>query len=92
MLPTRLRKNSAIRNLIRETRLSMNDVIYPLFIVDGQGVKKEISSMKGQYHLSLDMLAAEVLELKEIGIRYLILLVCQMKKTIWPCRLLTKTA
>jgi porphobilinogen synthase len=73
MLPTRLRKNSAIRNLIRETRLSMNDVIYPLFIVDGQGVKKEISSMKGQYHLSLDMLAAEVLALKEIGIRYLIL-------------------
>ncbi|PKK87239.1 MAG: porphobilinogen synthase, partial [Candidatus Wallbacteria bacterium HGW-Wallbacteria-1] len=46
MLPTRLRKNTAVRNLIRETQLSMNDVVYPLFIVDGQGVRKEIGSMK----------------------------------------------
>ena len=73
MLPTRLRKNTAIRNLIRETYLSMNDVVYPLFIVDGQGVRKEIGSMKDQYHLSLDMLGAETLALKELGIRYVIL-------------------
>ena len=73
MLPTRLRKNTAIRNLIRETQLSMNDVVYPLFIVDGQGVRKEIGSMKDQYHLSLDMLGAETLALKELGIRYVIL-------------------
>jgi porphobilinogen synthase len=51
----------------------MNDVVYPLFIVDGQGVRKEIGSMKDQYHLSLDMLGAETLALKELGIRYVIL-------------------
>ncbi|WP_373482479.1 porphobilinogen synthase [Acetobacterium sp.] len=73
MLPTRLRKNTAVRNLIRETYLSMNDVVYPLFIIDGQGVRKEIGSMKDQYHLSLDMLGAETLALKELGIRYVIL-------------------
>ncbi|MEG0074785.1 MAG: porphobilinogen synthase [Eubacterium sp.] len=73
MLPTRLRKNPAIRNLIRETKLSMNDVVYPLFIVDGENVKREIPSMRGQYHLSLDVLQKEIKELKLLGIRYLIL-------------------
>jgi len=73
MLPTRLRKNAAIRNLVRETQLSMNDVVYPLFIVDGQNIRREISSMKDQYHLSLDRLEAETLALKALGIRYVII-------------------
>lgn len=73
MLPTRLRKNAAIRGLVRETYLSMNDVVYPLFIVDGENVKREIPSMKGQYHLSLDVLPEEIETLKELGIRYIIL-------------------
>ena len=73
MLPTRLRKNQAVRDMIRETTLSMNDVVYPLFVVDGENVKREIGSMKGQYHLSLDMLPKEIDELKALGIRYLIL-------------------
>lgn len=73
MLPTRLRKNTAVRNLVRETQLSMNDVVYPLFIVDGLNIRREISSMKDQYHLSLDMLGAETLALKELGIRYVII-------------------
>ena len=73
MLPTRLRKNTAVRNLVRETQLSMNDVVYPLFIVDGQNIRREIGSMKEQYHLSLDMLEAETLKLKALGIRYVIL-------------------
>lgn len=59
-------KNTAVRNLIRETQ-SMNDVVYPLFIVDGQGVRKEIGSMKDQYHLSLDMLGAETSGAKRTG-------------------------
>ena len=42
----RLRKNTAIRSLVRETKLSVDDFIYPLFIVEGQGIKKEISSMR----------------------------------------------
>lgn len=73
MLPTRLRKNTNIRNLVRETELSMNDVIYPLFVVEGSGIKKEIPSMKGQYHYSLDMLPDEIAELKKLGIRFVIL-------------------
>lgn len=73
MLPTRLRKNSAIRDLIKETYLSMKDIIYPLFIVDGTEIRKEIPSMKGQFHLSLDSLEKEIIELKNLGIRYLIL-------------------
>ncbi|MGL4606167.1 MAG: porphobilinogen synthase [Eubacteriaceae bacterium] len=73
MLPTRLRKNHGIRNLICETQISMNDIVYPLFIVDGQGVRREISSMKDQFHLSLDQLKEEVLKLKRLGIRYVIL-------------------
>lgn len=73
MLPTRLRKNTAVRNLVRETQLSMNDVVYPLFIVDGQNIRREIGSMKDQYQLSLDMLEAETLKLKALGIRYVIL-------------------
>jgi len=73
MLPTRLRKNMAVRNLVRETQLSMNDVVYPLFIVDGLNIRREISSMKDQYHLSLDMLGAETLAMKALGIRYVII-------------------
>ncbi|MEA5074429.1 MAG: porphobilinogen synthase [Eubacterium aggregans] len=73
MLPTRLRKNAAVRSLIRETTLSMEDVVYPLFVVDGEGIHREIPSMKGQYHLSLDMLKNEVVQLRELGIRYVIL-------------------
>lgn len=69
MLPTRLRKNAAVRDLIRETELSMRDVVYPLFVVDGENIKREIPSMKGQYHLSLDMLPKELDELKELGVR-----------------------
>ena len=60
MLPTRLRKNAAVRDLIRETELSMRDVVYPLFVVDGENIKREIPSMKRQYHLSLDMLPKEL--------------------------------
>ncbi len=59
MLPTRLRKNAAVRSLIRETALSMDDFIYPL--------------LKGQYHLSLDMLPAEIKALRDLGIGYVIL-------------------
>lgn len=73
LLPTRLRKNNAIRALVRETHLSMKDVVYPIFIVDGKGVKREILSMKNQYHYSVDMLAEAVADFKEKGIGYLLL-------------------
>lgn len=52
--PRRLRVSPGIRNLVRETTLSVNDFIYPLFVVPGSGVKTKIPSLPGQYHLSVD--------------------------------------
>lgn len=71
--PTRLRGNSMVRRLVRETRLSMDQIIYPLFIVEGEGVREEISSMKDQYHLSVDVLVEEVKQLQLLGIQNLLI-------------------
>jgi porphobilinogen synthase len=57
-----------MRNLVRETVLNVNDLIMPIFVTYGQGVKNEISSMPGIYHFSLDMLKAEVDEIVSLGI------------------------
>jgi porphobilinogen synthase len=65
----RLRRSPAIRDIVRETSLSVNDFIYPLFIVEGSDVKEEISSMPGVYHFSLDMLDDEITEAKSLGIK-----------------------
>jgi porphobilinogen synthase len=64
----RLRGSEALRNLVRETRLSPADFVYPLFVVHGENVRQEIESMPEQYHLSLDRLAAEAEELRSLGI------------------------
>src|SRR6266540_6139020 len=64
----RLRRNEALRTLVRETRLSPSDFVYPLFVTHGEGVREEISSMPGQYHLSLDQLPREAEELRSLGI------------------------
>lgn len=66
--PRRLRYNPAIRALVRETSISINDLIYPLFVVEGEKVKKEIPSMPDVFHFSLDRLEAEIKELKSLGI------------------------
>lgn len=73
LLPTRLRRTPVIRELVREHTLSMSDIIYPLFIVEGTGIRKEISSMKGQYHLSVDQLETEIKECRERGIKAVLL-------------------
>lgn len=73
MLPTRLRQNAKIRNLIQETHLSMKDIVYPLFIVEGERIRREISSLKDQYHLSIDELPKEIQKLKKLGIEYILL-------------------
>ena len=52
----RLRTNSVIRNLVRENSLSVDDFIYPVFVVEGNNIKREISSLKGNYHWSVDKL------------------------------------
>lgn len=71
--PRRLRVNSATRNLVRETKLNIEDLIYPLFIVEGKNIKKEISSLPDVYHFSLDRLEDEIKEIKELGIQHIIL-------------------
>jgi porphobilinogen synthase len=71
-MPTRLRVGKTIRALVRENVLTMDDIIYPLFAVQGEGVREEISSMKDQYHLSVDVLADEIAMLKTKGIRAVI--------------------
>jgi porphobilinogen synthase len=64
----RLRRTDALRRLVRETRLSPEQFVYPLFVVHGSGVRNAISSMPGQAHLSLDQLPAEAQELRALGI------------------------
>ncbi len=69
----RLRTSPTMRALVRETHLRQEDLIYPLFIVEGKGKRKEVSSMPGVFQLSLDQLAAEVDELQSLGIQSVIL-------------------
>ncbi len=69
----RLRYHPLVRNLVRETRLSTDDLVLPLFVRPGQGVKKEIPSMPGNYQISVDRLVDEVGQAIELGLRTFIL-------------------
>ncbi len=71
--PRRLRRNENIRRMVRETNLSVNDLIYPLFVVEGSDVRKPISSMPGNYQLSIDLLVKEAREVQKLGIPAIIL-------------------
>jgi porphobilinogen synthase len=71
--PRRLRCSSNFRRLMRETLLTVDDLIYPLFVVHGENVKQEIGSMPGTYHWSVDRLPAEVEEIARLGIPAVIL-------------------
>jgi porphobilinogen synthase len=78
--PRRLRKNEDIRRMVRETILTVNDLIYPMFVVEGKGVKNEISSMPGNYQLSIDLLVKEVKEVHNLGVPAIILFGIPSKK------------
>src|SRR6516165_5416622 len=69
----RLRHNPLLRRMVRETALSIDDLIYPLFVRPGRGVKKEIASMPGNYQLSVDRLVEEVGAAVELGVKSFIL-------------------
>lgn len=71
--PRRLRKNSAIRDLVCETALNKSDLIYPLFIVEGEKQKQPIESMPGVYRFSPDNLEQEISEITALGIKSVIL-------------------
>jgi porphobilinogen synthase len=66
--PRRLRRMGALRRMVRETTLSVDNLVYPLFVCPGQGVRKEIPSLPGQYHLSVDELDREAEEILRLGI------------------------
>jgi len=69
----RLRKNENLRRMMRETRLSVDNLIYPLFVTFGKGVKDEISSMPGHYRFSVDKITEEVKEAQNLKIPAIIL-------------------
>lgn len=71
----RLRTNDAIRSLVRETSISPNDFLVPLFVVEGKGVKEEIASMPNYYRYSLDLLKNEVKLLWNLGLKSVLLFV-----------------
>ena len=71
--PRRLRKTPAIRAMVRETHLTPSDFIAPLFVTEGKGVRNPISSMPGQFQLSIDELIAEAKEIFALGIPAVIL-------------------
>lgn len=71
----RLRTTQAIRSLVRETNITTNDFLVPLFVVEGKGIKEEISSMPNYFRYSLDLLSAEVKELWSLGLKSVLVFV-----------------
>ena len=78
--PRRLRKNEALRSLVRETHLIPAQLVYPLFIMPGKNVRQEIPSMPGVYRISVDQLGGEAAELLQLGINSVILFGLPEKK------------
>ena len=71
----RLRTNNAIRSLVRETIITPNDFLVPLFVVEGKGIQEEIASMPNYYRYSLDLLEGEIKELWNLGLKSVLLFV-----------------
>ncbi|MCZ6484614.1 MAG: porphobilinogen synthase [Acidobacteria bacterium] len=71
--PRRLRENPILRRMVRETRLSVDQLIYPIFVREGKGIREEISSMPGQFRFSPDMLMEELRSVQELSIPAVIL-------------------
>lgn len=71
--PRRLRTSDTLRKMVRETRVSKESLIYPLFTVDGEGIVEEISSMEGQYRYSVDQLSVIMDRLVDAGVEKVLL-------------------
>ncbi len=69
----RLRRTEALRQMVRETDLSVKDFIYPLFVIHGEGIRQEIGSMPGNFHISVNLLPREAEEVAGLGIPAIIL-------------------
>ncbi len=66
--PRRLRSNPVLRKMVRETRMDKSSLIYPMFIIEGENIKEEISSMPGQYRYSIDRMGEKLEELSDAGV------------------------
>ena len=66
--PRRLRRTSGLRSMVRENQLTVDDLIYPMFVMEGENQKVEISSMPGCYRYTLDLLVEEIKQVSELGI------------------------
>ena len=71
--PRRLREKPLLRKMVRETALTVDDLVYPLFVVHGRGVREEIGAMPGQFQLSIDELAKEAKDVAGMGIPAILL-------------------
>jgi porphobilinogen synthase len=71
--PRRMRRNEGLRRMVRETTLQPDDLIYPVFVVPGKGIRREIGSLPGQHHLSVDRLGDVAREVHGLGIAGVIL-------------------
>jgi porphobilinogen synthase len=71
--PRRLRRSDVLRRMVRETRLSKDDLVLPLFVVEGSGVREPVASMPGVFRLSVDQLADEVKGIHDLGLPGVIL-------------------
>ncbi|MEM8779883.1 MAG: porphobilinogen synthase [Cyanobacteria bacterium P01_G01_bin.49] len=67
--PRRLRRTEALRRLVRETELTVNDLIYPVFVIEGENIQQEIPSMPECYRYSLDLLLKELQDVVNLGIK-----------------------
>lgn len=71
--PRRLRQSAALRSMVRETHLRAEDLIYPVFVTEGERVRREIPSMPGQFNLSIDELLRDLQDVVRLGIPAIIL-------------------
>ncbi len=71
--PRRLRKNENFRRMIRETKLSVDDLVYPLFVTFGKNMKKPINSMPGHFQMSVDNLIKEIEKARDLVIPAILL-------------------
>jgi len=71
--PRRLRRTAALRDLVRETTLAPDDLVYPLFVVPGRDIERPVASMPGVSQRSVDLLEAEARELESLGIKAVLL-------------------
>ena len=69
----RLRKTETLRRIVRETKVSADDLICPAFVIEGDGIKEPISSMPDQFRFSIDLLVDEIQEVSDLGIPAIIL-------------------